>query len=59
MKIDIHNHILPKEWPNLKEVGYVIPYYFTRCIDNFKKHFFNRKDVIYQATSRARYMVHY
>lgn len=21
MKIDIHNHILPKEWPNLKEVG--------------------------------------
>jgi len=20
MKIDIHNHILPKTWPNLKEV---------------------------------------
>lgn len=21
MKIDIHNHILPESWPNLKEVG--------------------------------------
>jgi len=21
MKIDIHNHILPKEWPDLKQVG--------------------------------------
>lgn len=21
MKVDIHNHILPKEWPDLKEVG--------------------------------------
>lgn len=21
MKVDIHNHILPKEWPDLKQVG--------------------------------------
>ena len=30
MKLDIHNHILPESWPNLKEVIFVI-YLFFNC----------------------------